>query len=65
MVDMSTSFRPELERLRPFRDAALIEIEPGAIGLTPQGWYFVRAMAMVFDRYLPPQQDRVRFSRII
>lgn len=65
MVDMNESFRPELERLRPFRDAGLIEIEPGAISLTPQGWYVVRAMAMVFDRYLPPQQDRVRFSRII
>jgi oxygen-independent coproporphyrinogen-3 oxidase len=33
--------------------------------VTPNGWYFVRAVAMVFDRYLQADRSRTRFSRII
>ena len=40
-------------------------MEPGAIQVTPAGWYVVRAVAMVFDRYLRNDQMRERFSRII
>jgi oxygen-independent coproporphyrinogen III oxidase len=29
------------------------------------GWYFVRAVAMVFDRYLQADRNRAKFSRII
>jgi len=33
--------------------------------VTPLGWYFVRAVAMVFDRHLQADRVRERFSRII
>ena len=29
------------------------------------GWYLVRAIAMVFDKYLQSDKDRARFSKII
>jgi oxygen-independent coproporphyrinogen III oxidase len=29
------------------------------------GWYVVRGIAMVFDRYLQAERSRERFSRII
>ena len=33
--------------------------------VTAIGWYFVRAIAMVFDRYFQADKNRARFSRII
>jgi oxygen-independent coproporphyrinogen-3 oxidase len=29
------------------------------------GWFFVRAVAMLFDRYLQTDRNRARFSKII
>jgi oxygen-independent coproporphyrinogen-3 oxidase len=40
-------------------------LEAGAIQVTPLGWYFVRAVAMVFDRYCRVDASRERFSKII
>ena len=48
----------ELERLRPLQAQGLVAVEPAAIQVTPLGWYFVRAIAMVFDRYLAPEARR-------
>jgi oxygen-independent coproporphyrinogen-3 oxidase len=33
--------------------------------MRPLGWYFVRPVAMVFDKYLQRERNRERFSRII
>jgi oxygen-independent coproporphyrinogen-3 oxidase len=35
------------------------------IQVTADGWFFVRAVAMVFDRYLQADRNRARFSKII
>ena len=35
------------------------------IQVTPLGWYFIRSVAMVFDKYLQADRTRERFSRII
>ena len=40
-------------------------IEPSAIQVTALGWYFVRGVAMVFDKHLQADRTRERFSRII
>ena len=58
-------FAPELQALQPMAEAGLVQIEPGAIQVTASGWYVVRAVAMVFDRWLQSDQLRERFSRII
>jgi oxygen-independent coproporphyrinogen-3 oxidase len=65
LIDMRAYFGPELERLGALADQGLVELEPAAIQVTPLGWYFVRAVAMVFDRYLRADRARERFSRII
>ncbi len=65
LVDVPTYFAPEFERLRQLAEQGLIALEPGAIQVTPLGWYFVRAVALVFDRYLQADASRERFSKII
>jgi oxygen-independent coproporphyrinogen-3 oxidase len=65
LIRMRHYFRSELEQLAPLAESGLVEIEPGAIQVTAIGWYLVRAIAMVFDRYLQGDRLRDRFSRII
>jgi oxygen-independent coproporphyrinogen-3 oxidase len=65
LVDVPTYFAPEMERLQGLADQGLVTLEADAIQVTPLGWYFVRAVAMVFDRYLQADASRERFSRII
>jgi oxygen-independent coproporphyrinogen-3 oxidase len=65
LISVPVYFRRELEQLKPLAELGLVEIEHSAIQVTPTGWYFVRAVAMVFDRYLQADQTRERFSRII
>jgi oxygen-independent coproporphyrinogen-3 oxidase len=65
LVDMREYFAAELERLAPFVAEGLVEVDHESIQLTAMGWYFVRGVAMVFDRYVNADQTRARFSRII
>jgi oxygen-independent coproporphyrinogen-3 oxidase len=43
----------------------LVHITAEGIAVTALGWYFVRGIAMTFDRYLQADRNRARFSRII
>ena len=65
LVNMRETFAAEFERLRPLAEAGLVEIGEQAIQVTATGWFFVRAIAMVFDRHLQADRQRERFSRII
>ena len=65
LVDFRKVFAAELEALAPLQSSGLVRIEPGAIEVTPLGWYFVRSVAMVFDRYLQADRARDHFSRLI
>ena len=58
-------FASELEQLRSLAEMGLVEIDAEGVSVTPLGWYFVRAVAMTFDRYLQADRTRERFSRII
>ncbi len=64
-IAMRDTFAGEFERLENLAQQGLVEVEAGAIQVTPVGWYFVRAVAMVFDRYLKTSPVQERFSRII
>jgi oxygen-independent coproporphyrinogen-3 oxidase len=64
-VDMRTAFADELVRLAPFAAQGLLELHGDGIQVTSSGWYVVRAIAMVFDRYLQQHMDRERFSRVV
>ena len=65
LVDFRKYFAYEIEQLAPLVEQGLVEMEPDGIRVTPMGWYFVRAVAMVFDRHLQADQATERFSRII
>jgi oxygen-independent coproporphyrinogen-3 oxidase len=65
-IDVPTFFAHELQRLVPLAAYDLVHLSEDAVQVTPAGWYVVRAVAMVFDRYLSPAgTSRERFSRLV
>jgi oxygen-independent coproporphyrinogen-3 oxidase len=65
LLDFREYFEPEIERLRDCEAMGLVEIDDTSIQVTAKGWYVVRAIAGMFDRYLQADQNRAKFSRII
>ena len=65
LVKVPEVFSAELRQLERFVEMGLVELSAQAIQVTAAGWFFVRAVAMVFDRHLQADQVRERFSRII
>ena len=65
MIDVKTYFATEIEKLKDLQTQGLVELTDSGIQVTPMGWYFVRGVAMVFDRYLQADRNRTRFSKII
>ncbi|MEK9804002.1 MAG: oxygen-independent coproporphyrinogen III oxidase [Curvibacter sp.] len=65
LIDFKSYFGAELEALQELVAQGLVSLDGSGIQVTPTGWYFVRAVAMVFDRYLQADRNRARFSKII
>jgi oxygen-independent coproporphyrinogen-3 oxidase len=65
LIDFKTYFAAELQALSVLQAQGLVQVGQSAITVTAQGWFFVRAVAMVFDRYLQADRNRTRFSKII
>ncbi|MBP8062217.1 MAG: oxygen-independent coproporphyrinogen III oxidase [Polaromonas sp.] len=65
LIDFKTYFAKELEALQELVGQGLVVVNGQGIEVTAQGWFFVRAVAMVFDRYLQADRNRTRFSKII
>ena len=65
MVDFKTYFAPELEQLKTLHSTGMLILEEDGMQVTDTGWFFVRAVAMVFDRYLQTDRNRARFSKIL
>lgn len=65
LIDFRSYFSAELEALKRLEEQGLVRLTNDSLVVTPQGWFFVRAVAMVFDRYLQADQNRARFSKII
>lgn len=57
-------FAPELAALQAYADEGLIEIGQDSIRILPRGRMFVRAFAMLFDRYLS-LPGRAQYSKLI
>ena len=58
-------FAEELEDLREMEEAGLLQIDDQWISVLPAGRMLVRAIAMVFDRYLRADRERTRYSKVI
>ena len=65
LLSFKTAFRAELERLQELQNQGLVTLDEHGIEVTPMGWFFVRGVAMVFDRYVQADRNRARFSKII
>jgi len=65
LIDFKHYFADELAKLEQLVNDGLVEIDDTGIQVTGTGWFFVRAVAMVFDRYLQAAKNRTRFSKII
>lgn len=65
MMDFKNYFATELEALHPLEYSGLVRMDENGFEVTENGWFFVRAIAMLFDRYLQVDRNRERFSKII
>ncbi|MEY2617773.1 MAG: hypothetical protein RL522_775 [Pseudomonadota bacterium] len=65
MIDFRRYFAAEMAQLLALQGQGLVTIDTQGVQVTAEGWYFVRAVAMVFDRYLQADRHRAKFSRII
>jgi oxygen-independent coproporphyrinogen III oxidase len=65
LIDFRSYFAAELHDLRRLADDGLVELGADWIVVTPRGRLLVRAVAMVFDRYLREARERASYSRVI
>jgi oxygen-independent coproporphyrinogen-3 oxidase len=65
LINFKQYFRAELELLVDIQKQGLVKLNGVSLEVTADGWFVVRAIAMVFDRYVQHDQHRTRFSKII
>jgi oxygen-independent coproporphyrinogen-3 oxidase len=65
LIDFKHYFAPELEDLKEMQASGLVKIDDEWISVLPPGRILVRAISMVFDRYLRADRQRTRYSRVI
>ena len=65
LIDFKPYFAQELIALQKLAEQGLVVVDESGIHVTDMGWFFVRAVAMVFDRYLQTDRTRAKFSKII
>ena len=65
LINFKEYFSSEMNLLRNFQEKDFIDLDDSGIQVTDTGWFFVRAIAMIFDRYLQLDQNRTRFSKIL
>ncbi|EXI82822.1 MAG: Oxygen-independent coproporphyrinogen-III oxidase [Candidatus Accumulibacter appositus] len=65
LIEFRKHFATELEDLREMVDAGLVRIDDRWITVLPKGRMLVRAISMVFDRYLRADRQRTRYSKVI
>jgi oxygen-independent coproporphyrinogen-3 oxidase len=65
LINFGEYFASELGTLRQMEADGLVHVTDRDLTVTDTGWFFVRAVAMVFDRYLQTDRKRARFSRVI
>jgi oxygen-independent coproporphyrinogen-3 oxidase len=65
LIDFRRYFAPEMQDLGRLADDGLVELQPDWIVVTPKGRLLVRAVCMVFDRYLRAQRQRASYSKVI
>lgn len=65
LIDFKSYFAKELDDMKSLSEQGLVVVDENSLQVTAQGWFFVRGVAMVFDKYLQTDRTRARFSKII
>ena len=65
LLDFDAYFAAEMSDLRRLADDGLVELEDDWIHVTARGRLLVRAVCMVFDKYLRRTEERTRYSRVM
>ncbi|MDP3087303.1 MAG: oxygen-independent coproporphyrinogen III oxidase [Methylotenera sp.] len=65
VLDFKTYFATELEALKTLESSGMVVLDDSGLQVTDTGWFFVRAVAMLFDKYLQTDRNRARFSKIL
>ena len=65
LIDFAKYFATELDDLQELVAAGLVRIDDKWISVLPRGRMLVRAISMVFDRYLRADRQRTRYSKVI
>ncbi len=65
LINFKEYFATELEALKELEKNGMVMLEESSLQVTDFGWFFVRAVGMIFDRYLQTDRNRARFSKII
>ena len=63
-IDFRSYFADELTQLQKYEEAELIKVDAYSIQVTAKGRMFVRAVGMVFDKYLALQTG-AKYSKLI
>lgn len=63
-IDFRSYFADELAQLQQYEEAELIKVDQHSIQVTAKGRMFVRAVGMVFDKYLALQTG-AKYSKLI
>jgi len=65
LIDFKKYFAAELADLREMEKGGLLKIDDQWISVMPAGRMLVRAIAMVFDKFLRSDRERTRYSKVI
>jgi oxygen-independent coproporphyrinogen-3 oxidase len=65
MLDFKKYFADEMLALKALEKTDMLVLEEDSLQVTDTGWFFVRAVAMVFDKHLQTDRNRARFSKIL
>jgi oxygen-independent coproporphyrinogen-3 oxidase len=65
LIDFRSYFAVEIVALQPLAEQGLVTLDDSGIQVSSMGWFFLRTVAVVFDRYLQSDRMRARFSKII
>ncbi len=65
MLDFKSYFADEMAALKALEKNDMLVLEEDGLQVTDNGWFFVRAVAMVFDKHLQTDRNRARFSKIL
>ncbi|MEO8145801.1 MAG: oxygen-independent coproporphyrinogen III oxidase [Betaproteobacteria bacterium] len=65
LIDFRRYFAAELADLRGLQADGLVELQPDWIVVTPRGRLLVRAVCMVFDKYLRARREGAAYSKVI